>query len=329
VLALAVVGAAVAPRGHAVDSLDVAIVQGGGPQHTRAEDTDEREVFERHLEASELVEGPVDLVVWPENVVNVDAPFEGTPEFDELSGLARDLDATLVVGVVEGFRDRFYNYAQVFDPEGRPVDRFDKVQRVPFGEYVPLRWLLEPLVGGALPRRDAVAGDEPAVVDTPVGRLGVVISWEVFFDHRARNAVSHGGEVVLNPTNGSSYWLTQVQTQQVASSRLRALETGRWVVQAAPTGFSAFVTPDGEVRQRTAISERAVIQDTIELRTGDTWATRVGHWPMIVLSILAIALGRGVSRIRRRPSDPATTPRSPRRRRDPRPAEPSGERPPP
>ena len=303
-VALAVVGASVAPRGEGGEALEVAVVQGGGPQRTRAEDTDEREVFERHLEASEQVEGPVDLVLWPENVVNIDAPFDETREFDELSDLARELEAPLIVGVVEGFRDRFYNFAAVFDARGELVDRFDKVQRVPFGEYVPLRAVLSELAGDALPARDAVAGDEPAVLDTPVGRLGVVISWEVFFDHRARDAASHGGEVILNPTNGSSYWLTLVQTQQVASSRLRALETGRWVVQAAPTGFSAYITPGGEVHQRTAVSERSVIQDTIELRTGETWATRVGHWPMVVLSLLALALARATSRPwRRRPGD--------------------------
>ena len=56
-------------------------------------------------------------------------------------------------------------------------------------------------------------------------------------------ASRHGGEVIINPTNGASYTGTILQTQQVASSRLRAIETGRWVVQAAPTGFSEFVTP--------------------------------------------------------------------------------------
>jgi apolipoprotein N-acyltransferase len=85
------------------------------------------------------------------------------------------------------------------------------------------------------------------VVDTPVGPLGIVISWEVFFADRARDAIGNGGEVLLNPTNGSSYWLTQVQTQQVASSRLRAIETGRWELQAAPTGFSALVDPAGNL----------------------------------------------------------------------------------
>ena len=63
----------------------------------------------------------------------------------------------------------------------------------------------------------------------------------------ARKVLTDGAELLVNPTNGSSYWLTQVQTQQVASNRLRALETDRWLLQAAPTGFSAIYSPDGEV----------------------------------------------------------------------------------
>jgi apolipoprotein N-acyltransferase len=288
VVALVLV-AGVVPDGHPTGSLDVALVQGGGPQGTRAEDTDEREVFERHLDASAAIESPVDLVLWPENVVNVEGPVQAQREGDELAALARELDAPVVVGAVEGEGDEgFRNSALVIDPEGTFTDRFEKVQRVPFGEYVPLRPLLEVFAGDALPDRDAIAGDAPAVVETPAGTMGVVISWEVFFATRARDAVEHGGEVLLNPTNGSSYWLTIVQTQQIASSRLRALETGRWVLQASPTGLSAIVTPDGRVIDRTAVSERAIVQGTVQTREGLTLYTRVGDWPMALLGLLLV-----------------------------------------
>ena len=71
--------------------------------------------------------------------------------------------------------------------------------------------------------RNAVAGTGPALLSLPDGtRVGVVISWEVFFAGRARDGVDHGGQVIINPTNGSSYTWTVLQTQQVASSRLRA-----------------------------------------------------------------------------------------------------------
>jgi apolipoprotein N-acyltransferase len=116
----------------------------------------------------------------------------------------------------------------------------------------------------------------------------VAISWEIFFDTRGRDAIGHDGQILLNPTNGSSYWLSIVQTQQIASSKLRALETGRWVLQAAPTGFSAIIEPDGTVRARTSIGEQAVLQDNVELRDGQTIATRVGRAPMLAIAAVLL-----------------------------------------
>lgn len=292
-LAVVVLGfcgwAALAPRGSDIGTIDVAVVQGGGPQRTRAANTEPGVVFERHLEAGQLVQPPVDLVVWPEDVVDVHGLFANSEERLRLAELAQELNTTLVAGVVEDFSaTEAANFAAVFAPDGTMLGRYDKVRLVPFGEYVPLRSLIEPLAPDYLPARDMRRGDTPAALDTPAGRLGVSISWEIFFEDRARDAIGNGGEVLLNPTNGASYWLTIVQTQQVASSRLRALETGRWVAQAAPTGFSAFIDPDGNVHQRTAVSERKVIQAEIELRTGQTLATRSGPWPMIALAVAAL-----------------------------------------
>ncbi|MCU0311492.1 MAG: apolipoprotein N-acyltransferase [Acidimicrobiales bacterium] len=283
----------VAPRGADVADLDVAVVQGGGPQGTRASDTDADEVFDRHMAASQTIDGPVDLVLWPENVVTLDQPLATTREHRELAALARRLDTTIVVGVTEDLDDeRFTNYAVVYGPDGEVGDRYDKVLRVPFGEYVPFRGLVEPFAGSSgLSARDAVVGTTPAVLRTDVGSFGVAISWEVFFTGRVREGVREGGEAVLNPTNGSSYWLTQVQTQQVASSRLRAIETGRWVLQAAPTGFSAVVEPDGGLVARTGVSEPAVLREVITRRDGLTIATRIGPWPIVALAALMVAGG--------------------------------------
>lgn len=306
VVVVTVLVAAVAPSGEPVGTLEVAAVQGGGPQRTRAATSDPGLVFARHLEASAGIETPVDLVVWPENVVAVDGLLAGSPEDEALSALARRLDAPLVVGVTEVVSDtEFLNASVVYLPDGVRGERYDKVLRVPFGEWVPFRSFIERVAPGAgLPRRDARAGTSPAVLATPAGPVGVAISWEVFFTGRARDGIAGGGEVLLNPTNGSSYWLTQVQTQQVASSRLRAIETGRWVVQAAPTGFSAVVTPDGEVVERTSIGEQRVLQHTVERRRGDTIATRLGVTPVLAVSVLLIGAGWLVQR-RRSPTAPA------------------------
>jgi len=289
---------AVANGASVVKQLDVAVVQGGGPQNTRANLCENRNVFERHMAASRLIDRPVDLVVWPENVVNPVPDGETTSlcnepllwhseAGDRLAGLAADLDAVVVSGWFERSADNSanVNYSIATSPDGTVTGRYDKVRLVPFGEFVPLRSLIESF-SGELPARDTRPGDGPAVIDSAVGRLGVSISWEIFFDTRARDAIGNGGQVLLNPTNGSSYWLTILQSQQVASSRLRALETDRWVLQAAPTGFSAIVTPDGNVVDRTAVSEQRVLYATIDLHDGRTLAVRWGVWPTLLTSLV-------------------------------------------
>jgi apolipoprotein N-acyltransferase len=300
VVVVALAGAAIAPRAESTGQIDLALVQGGGPQGTRAVDTDEREVFERHLAASEDVETPVDLVIWPEDVVDVDGPVQDTPEGDELAALARELDAPLIAGVVETVdSEHFSNASVVIEPDGEISDRYDKVHRVPFGEFVPLRSLIEPFAGDSLSSRDAIIGDGPATLDTPVGRASVAISWEIFFGDRVREGVAEGGEVVLNPTNGSSFTGTLVQTQQVASSRMRAIENDRWVVQVAPTGFSAVIGPDGTVHQRSSISETTVLHANVGQRDGSTLYTRLGLLPAWMVAIVSLGSGWAWSRRRR------------------------------
>jgi apolipoprotein N-acyltransferase len=299
--------AAIAPRGHVVRSLDVAVVQGGGKQRTRANPEDNPLVFQRHVDATRTIDRPVDLVLWPENVVNPRPPYLNEPASGRyldaaeatatLAELARTLHTTIIPGWFYAVDDHAtVNFSEVVTPDGEVTDRYDKVRTVPFGEFVPLRGMLESLGVSGLPPRDARPGTGPATLDTPFGRVGVSISWEIFFDNRGRDAIGNGGQILLNPTNGASYWLTMVQTQQIASSRLRALETGRWVLQAAPTGFSAVIQPDGTVRQRTAIGEEAVLYDTVELRGGLTIATRVGAWPMVILSVLCLVAAHFVAR---------------------------------
>jgi apolipoprotein N-acyltransferase len=302
VVVVALVGAALAPRGEAIGEIDVAAVQGGGEQGTTDAETDDVQVFEVHRDATELVEDPVDVIVWPEDVVDVEGPVETNPGFyDDLVSLARRYDAPIIAGVVEGAgSETFRNASVVIDPDGTITDRYDKVHRVPFGEYVPLRSLIEPFAGDTLTDREAEIGDGPAELTTEHGRFSVAISWEIFFGDRVREGVEDGGSIVLNPTNGSSFTGTLVQTQQIASSRMRAIENDRWVVQVAPTGFTAIIGPDGKVHQRTGISEQRVLQGQVGQRSGTTLYTRIGLLPAWVVALLSLAGGWAVVLVGRR-----------------------------
>ncbi len=287
---------AVAPNGTATGTSRVALVQGGGPQGTRAVSDDPEVVYQRHLDADATIVGPVDLVVWPENVIVArTGSFANSSMRDDIARRASQLNAPYAVGITEDLDDKtFINGQVVVQPDGTMPGRYDKVRRVPFGEYMPFRSVLEALpVGAEQVPRDAKAGVGPAVMDVPgIGKVGVVISWEVFFAGRTRDATRNGGTFIVNPTNGASYVGTILQSQQVASSRLRAIETGRWIVQVSPTGFSAFVDPDGNVLQRTAQIEAKVLTETVERRTGLTWANRIGDTPWMVLCVALVGLAR-------------------------------------
>jgi apolipoprotein N-acyltransferase len=280
----------------------VTVVQGGGPQGTHAAETSRDNVFERHLQATgTIAPGSADLVLWPENVIDV-VTFAGSPELSQVAAEAKRIGAPIAVGVTEDVPgDRFVNSQMIVTPDGQIFDRYDKVRRVPFGEYMPLRGLLHAIGAPTdLVPRDAVPGSDPAVLHLPDGTtMAVVISWEIFFGGRVNDGVAHGGQFIINPTNGSSYTWTVLQSQQIASSRLRAMEQGRWVAQASPTGFSAFITPSGDVLQRTGVShcslaeaaaggacDQAVISQDIQRRTGRTWYSYTGTVPWVVVMAL-------------------------------------------
>jgi len=291
------VGGAVAPAGRADGELRVAAVQGGGPRGFRAVDRDPGPVFEAHLRAGATVGDGVDVVLWPEDVVDVPGILAGSPEEEALSALAAELGTTLVAGVVEDVDDdRFRNAVVVFGPDGRVVDRYDKVHRVPFGEYIPARSFFARLGDVSAVPRDAIAGRGPGVVDTPAGRLGVLISFEVFFQDRSRAAVRAGGRILLVPTNASSFGTAQVPAHELAVARLRALETGRWVVQAAPTGYSAVVDHHGRVLARSGLGSASVLRHDVQLRAGSTVFVALGPAPVLLLAGATLA----IAHIRRR-----------------------------
>jgi apolipoprotein N-acyltransferase len=285
---------AAAADGRPVGTLRVAVVQGGGQRGQRAVDHPPSEVFAAQLRAEAHVAPPVDLVLWPENVIALDGPLVGSDAAAAVAVEARRLSATIVAGITEPSGDtRFLNAAVAWSPAGELVARYDKVHRVPFGEYIPFRSFLSHFVSLNAVPRDAIAGHGAGLLRTPAGPLGVVISYEVFFANRSRAAIRAGGQVLLVPTNTASYTPSQVPAAEIATAQLRAWETGRDVVMAAPTGFSAIVGPRGQLRARSGLGNAQVLTATVTRRTGTTPYLRLGDGPFVVgaLAILVAMVG--------------------------------------
>jgi apolipoprotein N-acyltransferase len=275
--------------GTTVAPLRVAVVQGGGPRGLHAVESDPRVVFQRQLDASAALQGPLDLVLWPEDVIQVPGPVARTEEGAQVRALAIRLHATVVAGVVEDQGpDHFRNAAVAWTPSGSIVARYDKVHRVPFGEYVPYRGLFSHLADLSLVPRDAIPGHGSGLLPTAAGRLGVVLSYEVFFQGRNRSAIRSGGQVLLVPTNASSYRISQVPTQEVAAAKLAAWETGRNTLQAAPTGYSALIDSRGRVLARSVLGRREVLVGSVQARLGQTIFVRFGDLPVLSLALLAL-----------------------------------------
>lgn len=272
-------------------SLDVVLVQGGGPRGLRAVDTGSSDTTRRHLQAVEKITGSPDLVLLPENVANINGPVAGTPVDEAFAEAAQRLDTHIVVGITESEGQGFRNASVLWGPDGTRWGRYEKHHRVPFGEYIPMRGLFERLSEDTrFVPRDAIPGDGPAVLD-PEGtpRLGIVISYEVFFASRVADAVHYGGQLILAPTNAASFATDEVPAVEVTASRLRASEFNRTVLQAAPTGYSAIIQPDGTVAQLSGLGASELLTATVPLHTSLTPYARLGDAPMLMLALLAFA----------------------------------------
>ncbi len=297
VLVVAVgVGGYFAPDGGApVRDLTVALVQGGGRRGTRQFEVAPSTVLEAQVAASRRLLGAPDppaLVVWPEDVVRVGAHLSGTSAAAYLSSLARHLHATLVAGVTETVSTKaFRNDAVVWGPDGRVVGVYEKVHRVPFGEYVPDRAFFSHFANLSEVPLDAIPGHGSGELTTPAGRLGFMLSYEVFFATRGRSAVRAGAQLLVVPTNTSSYSTSQVPSTEVAADRLQAVEEGRDLVQASPTGYSTVVDANGAVLDRTALGRRQVVRATVGMRAGRTIYERLGDLPPLVIAAVCLVAG--------------------------------------
>ncbi len=292
-----VVGNGAPDGGPSIGTVSAAAVQGGGVRGFSKSQVDPSTVLAAAVAATDelarrTAAHPLDLVLWPEDVVALDGPLLGSPAAEVLSGLAQSLHSTLVVGVTETLSaTSFRNEIVAFGPHGAVVDRYEKVHRVPFGEYVPLRSFFARLGDLSAVSRDAVPGTGTGVLHTPAAPLGAMISYEVFYADRGRAPVRAGAQILIVPTNTSSYATAQIPTQEIAASQVQAVQQGRDLLQAAPTGYSAWITHRGTLMARSTLGIRQIVPATLERRTGDTVYVRWGDAPILGAAALALAAG--------------------------------------
>ncbi|MGH9101812.1 MAG: apolipoprotein N-acyltransferase, partial [Acidimicrobiales bacterium] len=286
---LPLAGWAAPAGGPAIGSIRVAAVQGGGPRGLRAFESDQYAVYRRQYLPTTSLRPGYGLVLWPEDVISLPGPLSASPIKAQMAALAKSLRTTVVAGVTEDVgASRFRNEVVAWGPQGRVVDSYEKRHRVPFGEYIPWRSVLGQIFNLEAVPRDAIPGTGPGLLRTPAGPLGVMISYEVFFPSRDRAAVQAGGQLLLVPTNTASYSTRQIPAQELGASRLRAVEAGRNLVQASPTGYSALISPAGAVSSRSNLGTQDIVTGVVPLRRGRTLFDRWGEMPDLAACCLAV-----------------------------------------
>ena len=276
-----------------------ALVQGGVAEAGLGFLGEREEVLRNHVDATHQLAADVEagrvarpeVVIWPENASDID-PFSDPDAFDLIQGAVDAVGVPVLVGaVLDGpGPDYVSNTGIVWSPETGPGERYVKRHPVPFGEYIPFRDQLSGLVTrlDQIPR-DFAAGSRPGVLDLGPTRVGDVICFEIAYDGVVRDVVDGGARVLVVQTNNATYNGTGQPEQQLAMSRLRAIEHGRAVLVAATSGISAVVLPDGHVEARSGELTAETIVTDVPLRTSRTLASRVGAVPEWVLAALGVA----------------------------------------
>ncbi|MFE1395191.1 apolipoprotein N-acyltransferase [Nocardiopsis alba] len=242
-----------------------------------------------------------DMVLLPENASDID-PFHDEEAAAIIEAAADDAGVPLLWGMSR-FNDDGTRYVQsvVWDPETGPGDTYDKRYLVPFGEYIPYRDFFTRFVSRLEQvSSDAIPGTEPGALEIADTTLAVGICFDVAFDPPIRESVAAGGQIIVVPTNNANYNFTGQSDQQLAITRLRAVEHGRPAIVVSTSGISAVVEPNGKVTYRSPEAEPDIHVAELTAMEGPTVATRLGAVPEALLAVVGLAAAVASTVITRR-----------------------------
>lgn len=275
----------------------VAAIQGNVPRLGLDFNSQRRAVLDNHANRTEQLARDVkagkvpqpDFVLWPENSSDLD-PYRNADARIVIDDAVKAIGVPTVVGaVVEPDTGDLRNTLIQWDPDKGPVATYDKRHIQPFGEYMPMRSFVR-MFSSDVDRvqRDFGPGEKVGVFDLAGTEVGLVTCYEAAFDDAVRDTVEHGAQLIAVPSNNATFGRSEMTYQQLAMSRVRAVEHSRSVVVPVTSGVSAVIRPDGTVVQKTRMFTPDALVDEVPLRSSLTPATRMGPLPEGLLSLLAV-----------------------------------------
>jgi len=228
----------------------------------------------------------VDLVILPESAV----PY--IINYDEygtkwLKGLIIEKGKPFLLGSSTIKDNSYYNSILLMSSKGELIDKYDKINPVPFGEFIPLRSLLQWVPQLQYVPVDLSAGNRETVFEIDNIRFGGVICFESSLPGTMRVMRSNGAQLLFVLTNDGWFRRSPALDQHFSMAAFRAIENGVTVVQSANTGISGAYLPDGRRLFSSAIEEETVLIEDVLLYEIDTVYSHTGEWGVIIFCLLS------------------------------------------
>lgn len=281
-------------------TVKVGVVQGNIDQAIKWNNAFKQHIFDTYVRLSTNIaaEKP-ELIVWPETAAPFLFLYDVEPQ-QQMIDLMSKLNTFLLFGglnvtPIQGTREyNSYNSAFLLSPSGGILGKYDKMQLVPFGEYVPFKKLLFFIDRITTAIGEVQAGTVPEVMQANDTFFSVVICFESTFPNLVRKFVDNGARFLIIITNDAWYGHSPAAAQHFSMAAFRAIENRTAIARAANTGISGFIDPYGRILQQSEEYVEAALVHDIPLRTTTTFYTRHGDvfaWLCCAVAVGAIGLG--------------------------------------
>lgn len=285
-----------------VGTLSVLAVQGGVPKLGLDFNIRATAVFDNHLSVTDnylrTASTRPDIIIWPENSVDVD-PFRDPTVGAELQNEVDKYQIPILIGAVLDEGNYFENASILWVPKIGATSRYIKKHLTPFGEYMPLRTLAEFVSPYAKNVTGFRPGDAIVIHQVKTARIAPIICYELLDDQLGQE-MARSSNLLVVQTNSATFGLSAESAQQLAITRIRAIEHQREIVSVATSGISAVIDIRGRVIQESKQNRAAVIAQEVSLHAGHSISDRLGVWTEYTLTLLPLSIWITLSIMRRR-----------------------------
>ncbi len=188
-----------------------------------------------------------------------------------------------------------------------PAQNYRKHHLVPFGEFIPLKPLIQPLMNLVLRMPIGDQGASP-LGQRPLALAGEQVAVDICYEDAFGDeiiAALPSATLLVNVSNDAWFGSQVGPEQHLQIAQARALESGRAMARATNTGVTALIDADGRVLARAPKDTRTTLEGLLQGRQGATPYVRLGNGPVVALCVLMLAIGSWRARRRRSWSDAA------------------------